>query len=408
LWEGRSRTVLTAALAGLLWMTSCDSSREDSADAGGIGGTGGPVADSGIGGTGIVGTITGFGSILVNGYEVEIAHDTTVTWDGEPAAAGSLRVGHVVAIEAARVDGRLTARTVDLLPAVLGPIARIDAGEGMIEVLGQQGRIERETVIAGGSDETMRLGKLTVGDRVEISGVRAEDGVIVASRIDRGSRDGEPRALVSGSATQVRPGEFAVGGLRIETAGTSETGAVVEGRGVRVRGSIEGGRFVARRLSVDPEVPFSGRLRRLSIEGFVEQQTAGQPTRLVGPAPIVLDQRTSASGRRVVVDGTLDTFGRMNVRAATEWRWNEHGRRELAPRAVPRVRPQYPGAGSGRGTNRSGSDDGGGNSGPGGGGGSGGGGSSGSGGGGGSSGSSGKGSSGSGGSGSSGKGKSGG
>jgi hypothetical protein len=47
----------------------------------GIGGTGQPFnRNPGIGGTGIIGTITGFGSILVNGYEVDYAPEQPIKW----------------------------------------------------------------------------------------------------------------------------------------------------------------------------------------------------------------------------------------------------------------------------------------------------------------------------------------
>jgi hypothetical protein len=54
---------------------------------GGVGGTG--LQAGGVGGTGIVGTITGFGSVCVNGLEVEYDHSTPVRWlPLMPAAQG--------------------------------------------------------------------------------------------------------------------------------------------------------------------------------------------------------------------------------------------------------------------------------------------------------------------------------
>ncbi len=76
----------------------------------GIGGTGSPpsaITERGIGstggpsGTGIIGVITGFGSVFVDGFEVRYTPATPVTIDGSPASPAELRTGQVVAIDAA-------------------------------------------------------------------------------------------------------------------------------------------------------------------------------------------------------------------------------------------------------------------------------------------------------------------
>lgn len=54
-------------------------------ESGGIGGTG--IQANGIGGTGIVGVITGFGSICVNNLEVNYFSNTPVDLDGKKSAA---------------------------------------------------------------------------------------------------------------------------------------------------------------------------------------------------------------------------------------------------------------------------------------------------------------------------------
>ena len=82
----------------------------------GLGGTGisaktlasNPRGD-GLGGTGIVGTISGFGSIIVNGLELQFDRNTAVGSDGRPAALDELRVGQVIEGVAHRKDGRIVA-----------------------------------------------------------------------------------------------------------------------------------------------------------------------------------------------------------------------------------------------------------------------------------------------------------
>ena len=75
--------------------------------------------DSGIGGSGLFGTITGFASVCVNGVEVRIGAETSIERFGRAAAPSELAVGHVVWIEAARRGGQLHAEQVSVLTAAV-------------------------------------------------------------------------------------------------------------------------------------------------------------------------------------------------------------------------------------------------------------------------------------------------
>ncbi|MBY0339101.1 MAG: hypothetical protein K2X11_20985, partial [Acetobacteraceae bacterium] len=175
----------------------------------GIGGTGG-IADRGIGGTGavaargiggtgviatgIIGTITAFGSIWANGRRVEVGA-AAISLDGEPATEAMLRVGGVVAL-LARPDtaGTLVADAVELRVAVAGPVDRVEPG-GTFTILGQR-------VAPDGT----RRGDVTPAPGVwlAVSGLRRPDGVIVASRIGpwperRGWLLRGPRSTIEGA-----------------------------------------------------------------------------------------------------------------------------------------------------------------------------------------------------------------
>ena len=64
------------------------------------GGTDGDATglDNGIGGTGVVGTIRGFGSIIVNGLRIAYPERVRVKIDGAAARVSDLRVGHVARV----------------------------------------------------------------------------------------------------------------------------------------------------------------------------------------------------------------------------------------------------------------------------------------------------------------------
>ena len=102
---------------------------------GGIGGTGISNNDYGIGGTGIVGTISAFGSIVVNGLHIEYSKlQPLESFLGNKTAA-SLAIGNVVAIEADLVEGQLVARRIIEQIALSGTVESVDLTHSKIIVL---------------------------------------------------------------------------------------------------------------------------------------------------------------------------------------------------------------------------------------------------------------------------------
>jgi hypothetical protein len=232
----------------------------------GIGGTGAPsrmqVADRGIGGTGIVGIVTGFASICVDGLEVRFDRTVPVFIDGTAATTGQLRIGQLVAINAAGPptvsDSVAHARTISVRYEVSGPIEAIDIHAGAIIVAGQQVLVLPSTWVAG------RFG---MGNWITVSGLRQSDGAIVASRLDR-----------------ARAGTLAVRGQIERDHGTTHIGGLV------LRGSAAAitksgtfvsvvGRYVDRTAEVtsidpdywlqDPVDYFGTAARQLIVQGFM-------------------------------------------------------------------------------------------------------------------------------------------
>ena len=89
------------------------------------GGGGGGLADGGIGGTGISrGSVTSFGSIVVNGQRFDTA-SAGFELDGLTDTEQALRIGYVTRVEADFDDA--TARTVHFTPDVVGAPIRARA-----------------------------------------------------------------------------------------------------------------------------------------------------------------------------------------------------------------------------------------------------------------------------------------
>ncbi len=286
----------------------------------GIGGTGfGGDDDAGIGGTGFVGTITGFGSILVNGAKIGYDDSTPLSVDGSPASIDSLALGHVVLVEAESRDGALTARSISVSNSVSGSVSAVDEKEGFIVVAGQ-------TVLVASGDESravLRAGdeKLTPGLYVTVSGLRRSDGYIEAGRVD--VVEGSNRVRVVGPAASLDDGGFSIAALRVEAGqeAPARASGLAAGAVVVVEGSLVDGVLHAATIDEVPLDPFGGRVSRLSVEGFATRDPSGEFLQVGTWRVDMSDALREATGlgamapdTRVRVEGVLEAPGRIRAR----------------------------------------------------------------------------------------------
>ena len=281
---------------------------------GGMGGTGAPrdgaVAGSpGLGGTGIVGVITGFASICVNGLEVQYDASTPVLADGRGATTRELAVGQVVVVRALGEGAQLSARNIAVIHAVVGPVTRVGASTGQLELLGQ-------TVQAGDPAE---VSALKAGDWVQVSGHRLLSGEVAASRIEPIAA--RAQVQVTGQISQLDAKGFTLHGTRVSLDSLSLPGGAAIGSEVLVRGNWDGNTLQAREMVLDPTRQSVGRVDNVVFEGFVHalsgsQLSLGNNLMTLAPgvqitgssgAPLAVDQRVQVSGRvgadqRITVD----------------------------------------------------------------------------------------------------------
>ena len=148
------------------------------------------LAEGGIGGTGIsMGTVTGFGSIWVNGVHFETVH-TKVYKDGKLFVTNAdgtdigsmLGIGMVVTVKgtinADGVTGR--ASSVNYADNLEGPINGAPTANSFV-VLGQTVIVDNKTVYKG----VANLNGLGTGNVVEVSGFRDANGDIHATYIEK-------------------------------------------------------------------------------------------------------------------------------------------------------------------------------------------------------------------------------
>ncbi len=245
----------------------------------GIGGTGISTAlinprGDGIGGTGIRGTITGFGSILVNGLKLDFDHTTTVVTDGKPVSLEALRVGQIIQGVAHSKNGKLSLATLEIQHAVSGPITAIDHATETLAVLGQNVRLN----LAGDKAAIAAFATLQASDIVSVSGLRQADGLIVATRIDQRSDD--ERILLRGTATAATATTVSIGALEIPAV----PGAPLPKAGEQVfaAGRMINGAFVPDVVMGYGPLVFGSDVTAVSLE-------AHAPRAAGSPEPLVID-----------------------------------------------------------------------------------------------------------------------
>ncbi|MDJ0684831.1 MAG: DUF5666 domain-containing protein [Alphaproteobacteria bacterium] len=273
--------------------------------------------EGGIGGTGIVGTVTGFGSLKINGMTVELPTTTAVEDGYGPVESSALHVGDTLTIEAeTRADGALVAKRVVRERPLIGPITSLNGG---LEVMGAP--VASNAALPEG---------LRLGDRVAVSGLWRRERV-QATRLAVAP---QPQDIVSG----------AVAGDRIGVAPIAEPAALasLQGQYVTARGRYAEGVFVVESLRPGRFVGAAGALARLSVEGYLEpiadaprftvsglghsfektarlQPVAAARTLFVGPYTGLFDVRfglplpETAEDRRRLLEAVEDPFAPQNA-----------------------------------------------------------------------------------------------
>ena len=127
------------------------------------------------------GTITGFGSVIVNGVHYSTEGSTISTDDNPSAVEKDLAVGMYVEIEGSvKSDGSTgSAKSIKYGAQLEGPVSFIDLANKQITLLGQVVTTDDLTVF-----ERTTLDTIKVGDILEVSGVVKAPGQFYASRVE--------------------------------------------------------------------------------------------------------------------------------------------------------------------------------------------------------------------------------
>jgi Domain of unknown function (DUF5666) len=288
------------------------------------GGGGSSVASVGSGGTGTVGTvntfnigtITGFGSVFVNGVRFDDSSASVNDEDGA-RSLNDLRLGMVVRVQGSvNASGSATASSFAFDSELLGPVRSINTGSKTLVILGQTVVVDTNTVF----DSSLPSGfsSLQATQTIEVHGyLNPSANTLQATFVEL--KNNPNRYKLSGTVTNLQSisKTFQIGQETINFTGTSTTdipAGVANGQLIKVRltpsTSNSGGELQAGSLrSGSSNLPSNN--DRTNIEGLVSAVTSATQFSVDG---VQIDARNASFtngsvglvvGARVEVKGAL-------------------------------------------------------------------------------------------------------
>ncbi|QPH54183.1 DUF5666 domain-containing protein [Pontivivens ytuae] len=219
--------------------------------------------EGGIGGTGIVGLLTDFGSVIVGGLRVELDRGTRIVSAFGSTDEDALAIGTPLSVEARRDRGALVAARIFLTQPLIGAVSA--GADSVPRVNGVAMQIEPGA-----------LGTAAPGTRVSVSGIW--DGeTVIASRIDAAP---DPRDVIAGVVRRDAAGQLSIGGTMLQIGANQPR--PLPGRFATAIGRFADGVLTTERVTLGRFAGSAGDLRQLAVEGYLEPVTADPGFRIAG------------------------------------------------------------------------------------------------------------------------------
>jgi Domain of unknown function (DUF5666) len=268
------------------------------------------------------GSITGFGSVHVNGVRY-VTTGAAITVDDNPGAESDLRVGQVV-----RIEGRLepdgingTATRVIFDDEVEGPVQSIDLANSRLVVLGRTVQVGNQTSFDD-SISPRSLEGLAAGDRIEVSGRVATTGVVEATRIERKTALSSVEVKGAITALDTNARSFALSQLTVSYASAQlngfASGQPANGDYVEAFGTVDGnGVLVATRVEKESGGSAGNADEQADYEGLVTSFVSATDFAVAG-------QRVTTTASTAYEGGTAANLA-LDVPVEVEGRFNASG-----------------------------------------------------------------------------------
>lgn len=271
------------------------------------GGTGAPLSFT-------RGSISGFGSVIVNAVRFDDSGADIVDDDGNALPRSRLALGMTTEIDAGAITAgtggsTATATRIRISSEIVGPVQAVDTTAQTVTVLGQTVRVDSATVFD--SSLAGRLAALTVGTLVEVYALpEATSGRYLATRIEpkASASAWRLRGVVAGLDTSAQ--RFRIGGINVSYAGVASVPAgLANGRLVKLRlaKTTSAGVYTALRLETGLSTPEDR--DEAQLEGLVTLITSARRFVVDGVAVdasgAVFEDGPVALGQRVEIEGAL-------------------------------------------------------------------------------------------------------
>ena len=289
---------------------------------------------AGVGGSGYVssGSITGFGSVFVNGVEFETDTATTFNVDGVSGTQDDLAIGMIV-----KVDGNInadgisgTATSISFDDQLQGPVASLGLvveGKRSFTVLGTTVIIDSGTTIFDVSDSlpidtVFGFDTILDSNNVEISGFYNSTGVLLATRVeleDATFTAGSSIVEVKGIIKNLTDTTFELGTLTIDasTANLDDLpGGLVNDQLVEVKGTFDVANNTISATRVEAEDESIADTHKFELEGLISNYVDNTNFNIGGvninasnavfkPATLVLANDLHIEAEGAIVNGVL-------------------------------------------------------------------------------------------------------
>lgn len=223
--------------------------------------------EGGIGGTGIVGFLDEFGSLIVNNHRIQTDNDTRYSDAYGWISASSIEIGDSLTIEAKSENGEMVAKRVQVLHPVIGVISLMSSDGRLAQINGIYVDIPKPS------------SAYKVGDRVAVSGAWFGNRII-AHKIAPARRQED---VISGEVTysaSLKPpqiGSTRIQGVRNGAALTRNTFVIARGKFDMSRGLLQVNKLRPGRFTGD-----AGSLTKLSVDGYLVESVFAPGIKISG------------------------------------------------------------------------------------------------------------------------------
>lgn len=291
------------------------------------------------------GTITGFGSIFVNGTEFQTTN-AIIRKNGQTVDQSQLAVGEVARLKGQKddSDGQGEAEEVDVDEAVAGPISAIDTTNNVVTVLAQMVKINAGTSFSKDIQPADITG-LKVGNTIRVDGLTDSTGAIVATRIESGSSSAPLQVVGTVTNLSSTGHTFMINALNVDyssanlsgfSSGAPSNGDVVEVQGTSFNTTTTTltAQHVAREMSEEEEAAGDN----IEREGLITRFASATDFDVAGNPVTTTSSTVYRNGNaadlalnvKVEVEGMLNSS---NVLVASVVRFEHNGAVELQGQA---------------------------------------------------------------------------